>query len=317
MNTGMRTFLMVILLVASTVVQTGCNPQPQGAQSPSPSGAVVPAHPLQVTVSILPQQYFVERIAGDLVTVNVMVLPGENPATYEPKPEQLRMLADSAAYFSIGVPFEDAWMERIASVSSRMLIVDTAQGIERKPLAETEQEIDDAQGSEDDHHNHAEGLDPHIWLSPRLVKIQAHTIFEALAGLDPQHETVYRTNLEAFLSDIDRLEEDIRASLRGVRNRKFIVFHPSWGYFANDFGLEQVAIEVGGQEPSAAELASLIEFAKREGIDVILAQPQFSRRSAETIAREIGGEVLLIDPLALDWLDNLSQVARAMAAVLQ
>jgi len=123
--------------------------------------------------------------------------------------------------------------------------------------------------------------------------------------------------LEAFLSDIDRLEEDIRASLRGVRNRKFIVFHPSWGYFANDFGLEQVAIEVGGQEPSAAELASLIEFAKREGIDVILAQPQFSRRSAETIAREIGGEVLLIDPLALDRLDNLSQVARAMAAVLQ
>ncbi len=244
---------------------------------------------LTVTVSIIPQQYFVERIGGTYVKVNVMVLPGANPATYEPRPEQLAALSQSSAYFSIGVPFEDAWLDKIAAANPKMLLVDTAQGIQRM-----------------DH-------DPHIWLSPRLVKIQAATICQALVRLDPDHQADYQANLDRFLADIDALDADLHQTLDGVTRRKFMVFHPSWGYFARDYGLEQIPVEVGGQEPSAVELAALIEQAKANDIHVIFAQPEFSTRSAQTIANEINGQVVLISPLALDWADNLRKVAQAIA----
>ncbi|MCD6344416.1 MAG: zinc ABC transporter substrate-binding protein [Anaerolineae bacterium] len=270
-----------LLLVAG--VLAGCGQQ----TTPTVSAA------LHVTVSILPQRYFVERVGGEYVAVNVMVEPGASPATYEPQPEQLRALSLADVYFSIGVPFEDVWLERFASVNENLLLVDTTQGIER-------------QGD-------PEHPDPHIWLSPALVKVQAQTIYETLAQLDPAHQETYRANLESFLTDIDALDADIRETLTGVENRKFMVFHPSWGYFARDYGLEQLPVEVEGQEPSAAELAALVARAKQEGIKVIFAQPEFSTRSAETLAQEIGGEVLLISPLAPDWLDNLRRVAEVLA----
>jgi len=261
-----------------------------------PSATPEPADRLRVTVSILPQKYFVERIGGEHVDVTVMVQPGASPATYEPKPEQLRALSRADAYIGIGVPFEKAWLDRIASANPEMLIVDTTKGIERM--------------------GEPENPDPHIWLSPRLVKIQARTIYEALAQLDPAHKDAYKANLEGFLADVDALDADIRRTLEGVRSRKFMVLHPSWGYFARDYGLEMIPIEVGGQEPSAAELAALIATAREEGIRAIFAQPEFSTRAAETIAREIGGEVLLISPLAPDWPDNLRHVARTLGEVL-
>jgi zinc transport system substrate-binding protein len=254
---------------------------------------------LQVTVSILPQRYFLERIGGKHVSVSVMVLPGESPATYEPSPEQLRSLSEAEAYVSIGVPFENAWLDRIASANREMMMVDTTEGIDRMPMG----------GSGDN-------PDPHIWLSPRLVKIQARTITEALKELDPEHEATYQANLERFLDDIEALDADIRQSLSDLERRKFMVFHPSWGYFARDYNLEMIAIEVGGQEPSAAELAELIARAKEENIQVIFAQPEFSTKAAETIAEAIDGQVLLIDPLAPDWLSNMREVADTFAEVL-
>jgi zinc transport system substrate-binding protein len=277
-----RLYLIGVVLLLGAMLLTGCGQ----------STTSEPTGPLNVTVSILPQKYFVERIGGEYVTVNVMVQPGASPATYEPKPEQLTALGKAAAYFSIGVPFESAWLDKIASANSEMRMVDTTGGIEKV------------------------GQDPHIWLSPTLVKTQAQTIYEALAQLDPTHETEYKTNLDSFIADIDALDADIRKTLARVENRKFMVFHPSWGYFARDYGLEMIPIEVGGQEPSAAELAALIAEAKEGGIKVVFAQPEFSTRDAETIAKEIGGEVLLISPLAPDWLDNLRQVAETFAEVL-
>jgi len=296
-----RLYLATVLLLAA-VLLAGCGQR----------AAPVPADTLNVTVSILPQKYFVDRIGGQYVVVNVMVEPGASPTTYEPRPEQLRALSKADAYLRIGVPFEDAWMERIAAANPEMLIVDTAQGIERMPMLAR--------------HEHGEGEgestgevrnpDPHIWLSPRLVKVQARTICEALVLLDPEHAAAYRANLDRFLADVDALDRDIREALAGVENRKFMVFHPSWGYFARDYGLQMIPIEVGGQEPSAAELAALITEAREEGIEVVFAQPEFSTQKAEAIAREIGGRVLLISPLALDWLDNLHRVAETFAEVL-
>lgn len=248
---------------------------------------------IEVTVSIVPQRYFVERIGGDRVSVSVMVPPGFSPATYEPKPSQIKALRESEAYIRVGVPFEDAWLERIAAANDDMLIVDQSQGIDR-----------------------IGGTDPHIWLSPRLVKTQARTIGDGLVQIDPQNESLYRANLEAFLADLDELDAAIRESLAGTEGRKFMVFHPAWSYFARDYGLEMVPVEIGGSEPSAAEMADLVRTARENDIRVIFAQPEFNTRSAETIALEIGGRVLLISPLAPDWLDNLQRVADTFAWVL-
>ncbi len=255
-------------------------------------------------MSIGPQQYFVERIGGEYVSARVMVEPGASPVTYEPKPEQLKDLSKSAAYFSIGVPFENAWLGKITAVNADMLMVDTIAQIERMSMGA--------------HPYEEEGgaPDPHVWLSPELVKVQSQAIYEALIQLDPEHQEAYKTNLDVFLGDIDALEADIRQTLLGLKSHKFMVFHPAWGYFARDFGLEQIPIEVGGQEPSAQELAHLIAAAKAEGIQVVFAQPEFSTQNAETIAQEIGGEVLLINSLAPDWLANMRQVAQMFAEVL-
>lgn len=280
--------VLVVLGLALLVGQFGC----------AQGGTEQTASALDVTVSILPQRYFVERIGGEHVDVNVMVLPGESPATYEPSPEQLRALSDADLYCSIGVPFENAWLDRIGSANDDMVMVDTTQGIDR---------IEEGGNP-----------DPHIWLSPSLVRIQAATIAEALTSADPSHAEVYESNLERFLEDIDELDAEIRETLAGkalagAEGQRFMVFHPSWQYFARDYGLEMIAIEVGGQEPSAAELARLITTARAEDIGVIFAQPEFSTEAAETIADEIGGEVLLISPLAEDWLENLRRVAETFA----
>jgi len=278
-----RSWLGFCGLLAAVILVAGCRQARQGG----PSGT------LEVTVSILPQRTFVERVGGERVDVNVMVLPGESPATYEPKPAQLRALSGADAYVSIGVPFEDAWLDKIASANPEMVIVDTTQGIDRV-------------GGE-------ENPDPHIWLSPTLVKIQAKTICEALVALDGAQAEEYRRNLDAFLADIDALDLEIRKTLAGVEQRTFVVFHPSWAYFARDYGLEMIAVEVEGQEPSAAELANLIGKAREAEIEVIFAQPEFSTQAAETIASEIGGRVLLISPLAEDWLANMRRVVETFA----
>jgi zinc transport system substrate-binding protein len=264
-------------------------------------------------VSIVPQKYFVERIGGDRVDVMVMVEPGNSPATYEPKPEQLKALSDAAAYFSIGVPFENAWLDKIAAANNEMLMVDTIADIERQPMAAHHH---DEEGEHEEHDHEGGAPDPHVWLSPELVKVQSQAIYEALTQLDPAHQEEYKANLDAFVADIDQLEEDINETLTGLESNKFMVFHPAWGYFAHDFGLEQIPVEVGGQEPSAQELAQLIEEAKEEDIQVVFAQPEFSTEDAETIAEEIGGEVLLISPLAPDWMANMRTVAQTFARVL-
>lgn len=287
------------IAAAIALLSTGCR-----SQTPVPSQAV-----LQVTVSILPQKYFVERIGAPYVRANVMIGPGDEPHSYEPSPDQMRALSDSLAYFAIGVEFEDAWLDRFASTNREMRIVDTTAGIERLPAVF---QLDHA--ADEGHEETA--LDPHVWTSPRRVKVISQATYQALAELDPQHADHYRSNLEAFLADIDELDAYIDGTLAGLTERKFLVFHPSWGYFAQDYGLEQIAVQVGGQEPSARELAQVIDLAKAEGIRVVFAQPEFSTKAAETIAQEIGGQVLLISPLAPDWLANTRQVAQAFADTL-
>ena len=296
------TLLLVLVMSACT---------PQAASTPAQSAS---ADGLIVTVSILPQQYFVERIGGERVKVNVMVAPGDSPHNYEPKPEQMTALSQSAAYFSIGVDFEGAWLDKIAAANPNMLMVDTIADVERLPMAAHSHEGEEDHDEDEEHEE--DGLDPHVWTSPELVKIMSQSIYAALAQLDPDHQAEYQKNLDQFVQEIDTLEAEIRQNLAGLEGKKFFVFHPAWGYFANDFGLEQIPIETGGTEPSAKELAALIDEARHEGVRVIFVQPEMSTKAAETIAAEIGGSVVPISPLAYDWMSNLSLVAEAFRDVL-
>lgn len=195
--------------------------------------------PLPVYVSILPQKYFVERLGGPLVDVSVMVMPGASPATYEPTARQMVGLSRAKAYFSIGAPFENAWLSRIADANQDMVLFRTDSGIEKRPM--------DSGHHGHNGHNHGKGTpDPHIWLSPKLVETVAANTCAGLIEIDPANAARYQANLEGFLSDINELDEAIRVELAGVpeSRRSFMVFHPSWGYFAHQYGLRQIPIEV-------------------------------------------------------------------------
>ncbi|MCJ7696252.1 MAG: zinc ABC transporter substrate-binding protein, partial [Anaerolineaceae bacterium] len=246
-----------------------------------------------VSVSILPQAYFVERIGGTHVFVNVMVGTGSDPHSYEPTPIQMRALAESQLYFSIGVEFEAAWLPRFKATNPDLLIVDTIAGIIRIPISDFQQ--GEVRGEPD----------PHVWLSPALVKEQGQKIVDALISIDPAHEPDYQINFSTFIEDVNELDETIRSELSSLQNKKFITTHPVWGYFARDYNLVMVSIEVTGQEPSAEEMALIIDIAREAGITQILAQREYSGRSAQALASEIGASVVILDPLAKNWLENM------------
>jgi zinc transport system substrate-binding protein len=287
-----------------------------------------------VFVSILPQKYFVEQIAGDLVKVEVMVKPGASPATYEPKVSQMKQLASCAIYFAIGVPFERAWLDRIAGVNPQMQIVRTDQGIEKLSM-EQHHHGDEDHGVHEGHDGHdghndqehkedidearlqEDGLDPHVWLSPLLVKQQAAIIAASLTELLPEHASFFDVHHKDFQARIVELDKELRQILVGKKGYRFMVFHPSWGYFAHNYQLVQVPIEIEGKGPKSSQLRELILFARKEGIKVIFAQPQFSTKSAALVAREIDGEVITVDPLAENWLDNMKSVAEKFRDAIQ
>ncbi len=240
---------------------------------------------IDVAVSILPQRFFVKKIAKDKVNVVVLVPPGYNPATYEPRPSQIAKVEKAKVYFAIGVPFEKVWLKRFISLNKDLLIIHTDKGINKK-----------------------DG-DPHIWLSPPLVKKQAEAIAGCLKKIDPLNKNFYEDNLKTFLKQIDLLDKEIAEILKTKKGRPFLVYHPCWGYFADRYGLKQIAIEEKGKEPSVLKLARLISYCKKTGIKAIFVQPQFPNRSAYIIAKELGINVISIDPLAEDWIKNLRDVA--------
>jgi len=272
------------------------------------------AEPVTVFVSILPQKYFLEQIGGDLVDVRVMVEPGANPATYEPKPAQMAGLSSAAAYFAVGVPFEQVWLDRITSANPDMLVVHTDSCV---PKIRMQDQYD----SDADIHcvcADQAGLDPHIWLSPPLVMLQARAILRGLLEIDPANTAVYQDNYRRFIDQVADLDLAIMNVLAGKADGgDFMVFHPSWGYFARAYGLRQIPVEIEGKSPKPREMARLIDLARKKNIRVVFVQPQFSKAGAEAIAREIKGQTAVMDPLAEDWAENLRRAAHTFAQVLK
>lgn len=249
--------------------------------------------PVQVAVSIPPQAYIVNQIGGGRVNVIVMLPPGANPATFEPKANSLLSLTKADIYFRIHVPFEDAWMKKFKAVNRRMKLIDTTKGIA------------------------VVNRDPHIWLSPSLTRLQAKTVCESLMSIDPDGAGSYDRNLKRFYQRTEELTRKIKKRLVNLKRRVILVYHPCWGYFAREFGLTQIAIEQGGKEPGAGALARIMKIARLQGIRCVFAQPQFDTRSALIISRQIHGRLVLIDPLAEDWDRNLLKVAGKIADCLK
>lgn len=270
----------------------------------------------QVTVSISPQKYFVEKIGGQLLDASVMVEPGVDPHVYDPRPQQMVALAKSKIYFAIGAPFEKAWLDRFSAANPTLSIVHTESGIKEIPMSE-EHHHDSGKGQARSqekaaHEDHLHGpMDPHIWLSPPLVMLQARNILNALLDLDPAHASVYEANYKRFILELVELDLELRKLLStNDGSNEFMVFHPAWGYFAAAYGLVQIPIEIEGKEPKASDLKQLIEYAQKNRIRAIFVQPQFSNTSAKIIANAIGAQVVIADPMAQDWANNLREVGR-------
>ena len=274
---------------------------------------------LNITVTIPPQKYFVEKIGGELVNVNVMIGPGLEPHTYEPLPQQLSQLADSNAYIAIGVPFEEVWLNKITTANPQITMINAGEGIEKIPLLghnhDHDHQEDDHENevNKDDHKSENESPDPHIWLSPKLAKIQAENIYQGLVKINAENEQIYKENLNKFLAEIDTIDQQIKEKLTPINNRKFIIYHPAWGYFAKEYNLEQIPLEFEGQEVTSAEFTNLIKKAKAENIKVVFAQPQFNSKTVEIFAKEIGAEIILLDDLAQNWSENMLSTADKLA----
>ncbi|MFZ5427822.1 MAG: metal ABC transporter solute-binding protein, Zn/Mn family [Thermodesulfobacteriota bacterium] len=277
----------------------------------------VRAEPLRVMVSIEPQKYFVEKIAGPFVQTEVMAPPGADVHTYEPKPSQMVKVAGAALYFAQGVDFERAWLPRLARNSKEMVVVDTLAGVDLLPLSGGHGDGHGHKG-EDKRGHDKDATDPHVWTSPRIARVLAANIAMALIKADPANEPVYRANLAAFQAEAEALDARIRDILRDVPpGSEFIVFHPAWAYFARDYGLREVTIESGGREPGPRQLAELIEHARETRAKAVFVQPQFSRKAAQTVASAIGARLVEADPLAGDWAGNLAAMAQALAGALK
>jgi zinc transport system substrate-binding protein len=248
------------------------------------------------------QAFFVKKIAGDLVDVEIMVKPGSNPATYSPKPSQLKVISNSSLYFTIGVAFEKHWLQRFSSINNSMKLIDTTKNIKKIPMH------NDVHDSDEHHHK---GLDPHVWLDPMLVVKQVQVITEALIKEDPKNSELYLENEKKFIKELQNIDTKIKAIISKTKQKEFIVFHPAFGYFAKAYGLKQIAIEKEGKEPSVKYIKKVIDFAKKHNIKTLFVAPQFSQKSAKQIAKQIGGSVKSINPLSQDWDTNIINIAKS------
>jgi zinc transport system substrate-binding protein len=264
--------------------------------------AAAGAEVLDIWVSLLPQRQMVERLADEAAAVSVLVQPGQSPATYEPTPRQLAAVAEADLLVLSRAPFEHAVVERIRRLAPSLATIDSCRDIELAPI------------EDHGHDHHREQRDPHVWLDPALVSIQAGTVCEALCTASPGRCAGFRSNLEAYRGELEQAQALMDEALAPVRGRDLYVFHPAYGYLCRRFGLRQVAVEAGGRPPTARRLAELIEGARSSGAHALFVQPQFASATARSVADAMGLELVELDPLAAEHVANLVAMAEKIAA---
>ena len=274
-----------------------------------------------IAVTIEPQRYFAERIAGDHFTIHSVVPAGQSPETYDPTPQQMVQIGESEAYLRIGsIGFELAWMEAIKQNNPHLQIFDLSEGM---PLLKGEEEeaeeghahdhtLEAATEGEHHHHHHG-GVDPHIWSSIHGARIVAQNTLTALQALDPANADTYTANYQQVVALIDSTEAVINTLLKPLAHRSFIIYHPALTYLAAEYDMQQLCIEMEGKEPSPAQLKELVETAQTHHTKVVFVQQEFDQKNAELIAKETGCQLIPINPLAYDWSREMIRIAKALA----
>ncbi|MCK5773124.1 MAG: zinc ABC transporter substrate-binding protein [Thermoplasmata archaeon] len=262
---------------------------------------------VDVIITIEPQREMVERIGGDLVSVNVMVPTGQSPHSYSPLPSQLLDVAVADVYFMVGsgVEFEINHLSTLREQNDDMVVVDCSEGVEILEFGEHHD--GEEEGGEADHDHGTE--DSHIWLSPGNYRTMAGNVYLVLIEMDPDNEGTYSENYKAYVEELDALITELESMFEPHDGREFLTYHPGWGYFGDDLNLTQMTIEEEGKKPGPQGLAALIDQAREHNITVVYVEPQFDISSAEVIAESIGGEVIEIDPLAPNYIENIRDVA--------
>ena len=267
-----------------------------------------------IVVSIAPQKYILERITNNTISIIVLVNPGMDPHSYEPSPSQMRQCAKALVWFTIGVPFEDVWQPRIATLAPNLTIVSSIDGVTRLPLTSvlhgskrennSTKHINRSESTEKQHaHKHLHNTeDPHVWLSPMLVREMLNGIVHNLGKLFPARASEFAANARQFANELEALDKTLieRFSSIPKEKRVFLTFHPSWRYFAYNYDLHEISIEIDGKEPGPQSMRKTIDIAKTYGIRAVFVEPQFPKSAANAIASSIGAQVYEVDPLAED-----------------
>jgi zinc transport system substrate-binding protein len=290
----MRKHFITIVLLA--FIAGSCN---------NPSGRSVDR---TVTVTIPPIAWFVETIAGDNFKVNVMLPPGADHHIWEPLPAQINSLSGSEALIVNGqLGFEEAWMKRFLQVNPQIRILDLSRNIDLIRSG------DDEEGSGHDHRGYKyEGTDPHFWMSPAEAAIMAEEITEFLSGLDPGSSQRYEANFRSLADSISVLDSLVRKAVGSMNNRIVLIYHPALAYMARDYGFEQVSFEDEGKSPSPARMKELIDMARDKEIKIIFIQAEYDVRNAESLAKESGAELVVINPMNMEWPEAVLEVAEAL-----
>lgn len=281
-----------MFLIAFSAILCGCISQDSGSGSAR----------VKAVTTIAPLGEFVRAVGGDRVGVMVLIPPGGEPHTFEPSPSQMRNIADADIYVENGAGLE-SWMDKIIQINQRMQLLDSSQGVD---LIKGPDDSPKLQGV-------VRGVDPHIWLSPHSAKIQVKNICNGLMQVDPSNSEQYIKNRDNYLKKLDEVDIYLNSKFVQHQRKKFIVLHPAWSYFARDYGLQEIAINLEEKEPGPKYLSNIIDLARAENITTIFVEPQFNSNMAEVIAKEINGKVIAIDPLAENYSDNLRRVGDLIA----
>ncbi|MDR2717820.1 MAG: zinc ABC transporter substrate-binding protein [Treponema sp.] len=250
-----------------------------------------------IAVSIVPQEWFVSRIGGERARTLVLAGPGQNPHNYEPTPKQISGLAQAGAWILSGTEFEISLRPKIEKLFPALPIIDGTAGVTFRTLEE---------------HDHDEGIDRHTWLGYEPAKILAAHIRDALSALDPAGAEHYTENYIKLIQDIDAEFAALRRELAPLKGKNVFVYHPSFGYFLDEFDIHQQAVETGGKSPGPRTLSRLIALAKEEQPTAIFVQAQFPVSAAQTLANAVGAATVSLDPLAPDWLANIRRMGEAL-----
>ena len=263
-----------------------------------------------IVASVLPQKEFIDKVGGDKVQTVIMVPPGADPHTYEPRASQLQQVSRAQMFVQVGsgIEFEMVYMDKIKSLNPDMMVINDSKGINLIPSTEKK---DEHSNDEHSHEINESESDPHVWVSPKNAQIMVENIYTGLVKIDPENKEYYFINKENYLKELRQLDKNITNEVSDKKGSKILVYHPAWGYFCREYGFTQIAIENEGKDPTPQGMANMINQAKKENIKVIFVSPQFSSRSAEVIAEEIGAKIVFIDELSPNYLTNMKKVADA------